>query len=302
MDITRRTFLRYCTISAAALGIDPLKLGLLREALANPGGPSVIWLKGSACDGCSISLLNRISDTAPLTAVNVLTDHINLIYHTNLMTFAGEPAAAALRQAYEAGGYVLVVEGGIPTAFDGHACMAYSYLGEDATMMDTVNRFGRRAAAVLSVGTCAAWGGIPASGSNPTQVVGVADLIGRPTINIAGCPAHPDWIVWAIVQLLIGAPMPLDTSGRPVALYRSHGRIHERCPRRDSPEAHSFGQDGICLENLGCRGKETRAMCTDRWNGKEGQGHWCIGVNAPCHGCVEPTFPGPESFYEEYDD
>jgi hydrogenase small subunit len=81
MAITRRRFFRYCSLSAAALGLDAGKLGLLQQALANPNAPVVIWLHGSCCTGCSVSLLNRISERVdePATVVEVLTQSINLV-------------------------------------------------------------------------------------------------------------------------------------------------------------------------------------------------------------------------------
>jgi hydrogenase small subunit len=300
MALTRRQFLRYCGCGAAAIGLDAFRLGLLREALANPDGPAVIWLKGSSCDGCSISLLNRIADTAPRTAAELLTDSVNLIYHNNLSSYCGEPGVAAMRHQYERGNYVLVVEGGIPTAFGGHACIAYRYAGRDVTFQEAIEQYAARASHIVCAGTCAAWGGIPASGSNPTQVVGVQQLTGLTTVNIAGCPANPDWLVWPIVQLLTGGPIELDSVGRPLALYENQWTIHDKCPRNGLTEASNFGQDGLCLRGLGCRGPSTFARCEGCWNGKAETGRWCIGVNAPCQGCVEPTFPGPESFSTEY--
>jgi hydrogenase small subunit len=130
-------------------------------------------------------------------------------------------------------------------------------------------------------------------------------VIGRSTVNITGCPANPNWVVSAIVRLLTGQSLTLDAHGRPTEIYGTEV-IHESCPRNPSNhpgkiEATSFGEDGQCLINLGCRGPATRARCEKNWNGLEGQATWCIGVNAPCHGCTEPTFPGPDSFYELYE-
>jgi NiFe hydrogenase small subunit HydA len=302
MAISRREFLKYCGISATAVGLDPLEIGLLKKVLANPAAPSVIWLQGSACVGCSISLLNRISDTAPATVTDVLVDSINLVYHPTLMSAAGETAVAALREVYENGNYILVVEGGVPTAFNGFACIAYSYDGKEVSFQEAVQEYAAHASHVVCVGTCASYGGIPASGLNPTEIVGVEDLISQTTVNIPGCPANPDWVVWAIVQLLLSNPVNLDAFGRPLDLFDVHGFIHDSCPRNQggANEATDFGQDGKCLIRLGCRGPHTKAKCEKCWNGKEGQGSWCIGVNAQCHGCVEPAFPGPESFFEPY--
>ncbi len=304
MNITRRDFLKYCGLSAATLGLTPLDLKSLAAVLARPDAPTVLWLHGSSCTGCSVSLLNYISDTGPHDIAEVLTSSINLAFHPTIMALSGEASAAALHQAAESGPYVLVVEGGIPTAFDGHACVVYSYNGHEVTMQEAVQRFAPKAAAILCVGTCSSFGGIPHANPNPTGVVHVRELTGLPTINISGCPANPAWVIWAVVQLILGHPIPLDSVGRPISLYHAHGLIHHSCPRNPAlggEEATSFSDcNHKCLINLGCRGPFTEAKCENCWNGKEGMGHWCIGVNAPCHGCVEPSYPGQQSFYEPY--
>lgn len=320
MVIPRRTFLRYCNFAAAALGLDVLHMATLQKALANPSAPSVIWLHGSSCTGCSVSFLNRISDKAgePATVADVLASSINLVYHATVMAAAGDTAAAALKRAQETGNFILVLEGAVPMAFGGRCCIAYSYNGVEVTHQQAVLELAAKALKIVCVGTCACFGGIPAAGSNPTQAVSVGKLTGRPTINISGCPANPDWVVWAIVQLLLGNSPALDDDNRPVALYNTgHSGaaepeiIHDKCPRNPlntgTETATQFGQYGLCLENLGCRGPHTKARCNKSWNGIGGHvfpaaspGHWCIGVNAPCHGCTEKTFPGPQSFYEPY--
>jgi NiFe hydrogenase small subunit HydA len=322
MSVSRRDFFRYCTYAAGALGLDLAGLAKLNQALANPNAPSVIWLQGSCCTGCSVSFLNRFSTKAgePATVDAVIANAINLIYHATIMAAAGESAAAILRRAYEEGNYILVVEGAAPLAFGGRTCIAYSYNGVEVTFQQTVQEMAAKASAVVSVGTCACFGGISAAPPNPTQAVSISSLIGRPTINISGCPANPDWVVWAIVQLLQGNNVVLDADGRPEALYKTTHTgtvavplIHDKCPRNPNvtsrPPVDDFGFNNECLQNLGCRGPVTKARCEAGWNGDGGHtaaypadhpGHWCIGVNAPCHGCVEKTFPGPESFFELY--
>ncbi len=334
MNISRRDFLKLCGLSAAALGLSSSKFGLLCEALANPTAPSVIWLHGSSCTGCSVSLLNRIADTAPTTVADVLTGAINLVYHATLMTPAGDPAVAELKRVYDSGQYVLVAEGGVPTAFSGGPCIVYSLHGQETTFQQAVQEMSARALAVVCVGTCASFGGIPASGvlpgsTNPTGIRSVRQLTGRQTINISGCPANPDWVCWAIVQLLLvlngtGSMPELDADGRPVALYATNlagapatPMIHDKCPRNllvnpAAPTAAAGFEDcdGRCLEDLGCRGPFTKSRCDGCWNAKASdpadppvarwRSNWCIGVNAPCHGCVEKTFPGPQSFYAPY--
>lgn len=326
MVITRRSFLRYCNLSAAAIGLDVLHLATLQKAMANPAAPTVIWLHGSSCTGCSVSFLNRISDKAgePATVADVVAGAINLTYHATIMAAAGDTAAAAIKRAQETGNFILVLEGAVPLAFNGRCCILYSYNGVEVTHMQAVQELAAKALYVLCVGTCASFGGIPASGSNPTQAVGVSELLGKPAtgtnrklINISGCPANPDWVVWAVVQLLLGHFPALDADNRPTALYNTGhtgaaeaALIHDKCPRNlglATVLATDFGENGNCLKNLGCRGPNTKSRCNKSWNGIGGHvypeaspGHWCIGVNAPCHGCCEKTFPGPQSFFEYY--
>lgn len=287
MEISRRDFLRYCGISAATIGLSSLDLGLLESALANPNAPTVIWLHGAGCTGCSVSFLNRISTQAPQTAADVLIDTINLTYHPTLMSLAGESAASVAQQAYQTGGYILVVEGGVPTLFNGATCFAWTLNGQEVTFMQAVSDMASRASKIVCVGDCACFGGVSATGPNVTGVKSVQAATGKATLNIAGCPAHPDWIVWAIAQLLNGASIPVDSYGRPTDLYGRY--VHGSCPRRSNPKATTFGVDNLCLRSLGCRGPATHANCpSSKWNGGV---NWCTESNAPCIGCAEPGFP-----------
>ncbi|MDF7826552.1 twin-arginine translocation signal domain-containing protein [Pontiellaceae bacterium B12227] len=318
MNFSRRRFLEYCGVAAGAIGLTPGDLAGLNEALANPSAPEVIWLHGSSCTGCSVSFLNRISDTAPETIVEVVAGAVNLTHHATIMTFAGESCGAVLEHAIKRGNYILVLEGGVPLAFGGHCCITYSYKGEEVTYAAAVSELALHASHVVCAGTCSSFGGIPAAGSNPSRVVSVSEHIGAGTINISGCPVNPNWLVWAVVQLLLGNPVELDEDNRPVALYQQMGgggggggggtrvweTIHQSCPRKSayiSNRATGFEDTvGKCLVDLGCRGQWTKAKCDSCWNGLEEQANWCIGVNSPCHGCVEPDFPGEQSFFTPY--
>jgi hydrogenase small subunit len=302
MKITRRDFLKFCGASAAALGLSGTDMLRLREVLADPNAPPVIWLQGSACTGCSVSFLNLISTTAPPTVADVLTNSINLIYHPNLMALAGDSAVAEVEKAYHDGGYLLAIEGGVPTKFKGNACWAWNYNGEDVTFQDAVVDLSSRAAGILCIGTCASFGGIPAAPPNPTGIKSVKAVTGKTTINIAGCPVHPNWVAWTVVQLLLGTSITLDSFGRPQQLFPGY-MVHDACWRRSKYDAglkaQSFGMDDLCLKDLGCRGPETIAICPlSGWNGGV---NWCIDANAPCLGCTSSTFPGPSPFYRSID-
>lgn len=298
MKITRREFLKTCGVAAAAIGLTSVDLAHLEEVLANPNGPSVLWLQGAACTGCSVSFLNRVSSSAPLSAASVLTDSINLVYHPNIMSLAGQSAVDEVRKVYNAGGYILAVEGGVPAAFSGGTCYAWTDNGEDVTFIQAVSDLAARASTILCIGTCAAWGGMAAAPPNPTRVKGVSEVTGRSTINIAGCPPHPDWIVGVIAQLLLGNSIPLDSRGRPTQFFSA--KLHENCPRHENDEVNTFGVDNRCLKKLGCRGPVTRCNChVDLWNNRQ---NWCIDANAPCIGCTNYDFPTGQSFRAIFDD
>lgn len=287
MEISRRDFMKYCSMAAAGAALSVSDLGLLEQALANPNAPTVIWLHGAGCTGCSVSFLNRISTSAPQTAADVLISSVNLTYHPTLMSLAGDSAAAMAMQAVRNGNYVLAVEGGVPTAFAGCTCWVWTFNGQDVTMFEAVNELAAKALKIVAIGNCASFGCVPAAPPNPTGIKGVKDATGRSVINLPGCPVHPDWVVWAIVQILTGASVSLDSYGRPTAFFSR--TVHDQCPRRETEEADTFGIDSRCLKHLGCRGPITRANCPNvKWNGAV---NWCVDANAPCIGCTEPTFP-----------
>jgi hydrogenase small subunit len=287
-QVSRRSFLKFCGVTTAGLSLDPFDLTGLNRALANPAGPTVLWLQGSGCTGCTMSFLDYISPTSPTDPADVLINFINLAYHPNLSPVAGESVVSVVNQVRAAGNFVLAVEGGVPRGFGGGACYAWSHDGVDVTFEQAIRDLAPRAAAILCIGTCAAWGGIPAAPPNPTSVVGVRALTGLTTINVAGCPPHPNWMVWTIAQLLAGRRITLDESGRPAALYST--TVHDRCPLKETDEINRFGVPRRCLKELGCRGPETRANCpTLKWNNGV---NWCVGAGAPCIGCTNRTFPG----------
>ena len=126
------------------------------------------------------------------------------------------------------GSYILAVDGGIPTAYKGHTCMLATNQGEEMTAMEALQRLAPNAAAVLAIGTCASFGGIPSRDLNPTGIVSVSELTGLPTVNIPGCPTHPDWIVWTIAHLFSGETLRLDDHNRPIELYGTP--VQKCCP------------------------------------------------------------------------
>jgi len=173
-------------------------------------------------------------------------------------------------------------------------------------MKSWVETLAKDALAVIALGSCAAFGGIPAAYPNPTQCRSVSEVlqakgINTPLVNIPGCPPHPDWFVGTVASILLsGLPKPedLDEHRRPKAFYGQ--TIHENCPRRayydENKFAKKFGDPG-CNYELGCRGPITHADCPLRlWNNKVS---WCVGCGATCIGCTEPGFFDISPLYEK---
>ena len=157
--LTRREFIKMSMAGAAALGLSPL-IQWPKLAQAYDMKPAVIWLEGQDCAGCTESVITYegIGD--------VILNVINIRYHETIMAAAGDVAIGALNDTITEGGYVLVVEGSIPLAENGDYCVV---AGE--TFKDTVARAALNAAAILPIGACATYGGIPKAG--PTDAQGV---------------------------------------------------------------------------------------------------------------------------------
>ena len=271
----------------------------------------VIYFQASACTGCAVTMLN----TASPTIKNVLIDqlapgvHINLKFHPVIMAAAGDLAIQAMEDTAkrQKGEYVLVVDGAVPTADGGVYGAVGERNGKPVSMQQRVEELAKDALAVIAMGTCASFGGIPAAPPNPTGCVSVQKFLAtkkitKPLINIAGCPPHPDWFVGTVAGIIMnGLPKAedLDDFLRPKLFYGK--LIHENCPRRacfdEGKFAKKFGDEG-CLYELGCKGPITHADCPIRhWNGGT---NWVIGAGAPCNGCTQPEFPNETApFYEK---
>jgi len=290
--VSRRSFIQLCgalmATAPAGLALTTNKSVLqVAQAIGKTKRPSVIWLHFQDCTGCTETLLRT---SAPDVA-HLILDVISLDYHETLMAASGAQAEAALRSAIaeNAGKYVLVVEGAIPTRDNG---IYMELAGKPA--VEVVRDVASKAAAVIAIGSCASWGGVPSADPNPTGAVGVDSVIsGKPLVNLPGCPPNPYNLLALVLEYVTMGRLPaLDEFGRPKFAYERV--IHENCPRRAHFDAGrfaaSFGDEGHrkgwCLYKLGCKGPITHAACSTR-HFNEIPGVWPIGIGAPCVGCTE---------------
>ena len=294
--ISRRSFLKFCAATASMMALPPSMIPTIANALEKARRPSVIWLSFQECTGCTESLTR--AHTA--TVESLIFDSISLDYHHTLQAASGHAAEAAREEAMKEndGQYLLVVDGSIPLDNPGYSTIAG--ISNYDMLMDTA----KGAAAIISVGSCAAFGGIPHAKPNPTGAVSVGDIIkDKPIINVPGCPPIPVVITGVLTHFLTFGTIPdLDNLGRPKTFYGQS--IHDRCYRRPFYDkglfAETFDDEGAkagwCLYKLGCKGPTTYNACaTAKWN--DGTS-FPIEAGHPCIGCSEPNFWDGGGFYK----
>lgn len=268
----------------------------------------VISIQGQNCTGCVTSTL---CSEYPSIKNILLQDLIpgfklDFVFHPTIMTASGNLAMEILEEAGKQKGFVLIVDGAIPTGDNGVYCVTGEKDGKKSTILDEVVELSKNAMLVIALGTCAAFGGIAAGKPNPTGAESVGDIllthkIDTPLVNIPGCPPHPDWLFGSIEEVLKKGleNVELDDLRRPKTFYGK--LIHENCPNRayfdEGKFAKKLGDKG-CLYELGCKGPITYSDCPTRhWNSKA---NWVIGSGAPCSGCTGPDFPDfVGDFYEK---
>jgi hydrogenase small subunit len=286
--VNRRDFLKLCTALAATMGLTPGAAAEMANAVTSPQRPPVIWIGAQECTGCTESLLRA---THP-TIENLLLNVISMEYHEVLSAAFGEQAEENKHRAIEQykGKYVLVVDGSIPVKDGGIYCMVAG-----KPIVEHIRDAAEHAAAVIAIGSCAAWGGVPASGANPTGAVSLQDVLpGKTVINIPGCPPNPHNFLATVAHIITYQRAPaLDDKNRPQFAYAR--LIHENCERRPHFDAGRFAKQfgdeghrqGWCLYHLGCKDPETYGNCPTLEFCDIGGGIWPVGIGHPCYGCNE---------------
>jgi hydrogenase small subunit len=288
--IRRREFLGFCATMAAALALPDKAAAQIAKAVVRTEKPILLWLEFQDCAGNSESFLRASRPTA----AEIVLDVLSLDYHETIMAAAGEQSRANRDRTVKerAGRYIAVVEGSIPTGADG----AYCTIGGESAL-EIARTVCGKAAATIAIGTCAAFGGLPAAAPNPTGALSVADAVPgvKNLINLSACPANVENLTALLVYYLTFKRWPpLDHYRRPLFAYGKS--IHDNCERRAHFDAGQYVElwgdaghrAGYCLYKMGCKGPVTFQNCPNiRWNGGT---NWPIGCGHPCIGCAEAGF------------
>jgi hydrogenase small subunit len=295
--ISRRSFLKFCSLTAASLGLGEAGAQQIAQAMQTKPRTPVIWLHGLECTCCTESF---IRSAHPL-AKDVVLSMLSLDYDDTLMAAAGHQAEEALEQtiAKYKGNYILAVEGNPPLADDGIYCIPGG-----RPFVEKLKHVAKDAKAIVSWGSCASWGCVQAAKPNPTRATPVHKVItDKPIIKVPGCPPIAEVMTGVVTYILTFDRLPeLDAQGRPKMFYSQ--RIHDKCYRRPHFDAGQFVEHfddagarmGYCLYKVGCKGPVTYNACSAlRWNDGLSfpiqSGHGCIG-------CSEDAFWDKGSFYD----
>ncbi len=287
---SRRDFMKWAGAITAMLSLPSSFTPLMADAIKVADRLPIIWLHMAECTGCTESLLRSANPSID----SLIFDHISLEYQETIMTAAGWQAEENLENSIKKykGRYILMVEGGIPSADTEH------YLtigGHGKTGKATAQEASENAAVIFAIGTCSAFGGVQAASPNPSNAIALSEVTNKTVINVPGCPPSEKNIVGTLMHYLLYGTLPaLDVYNRPKWAYRL--RIHDLCERRGHFDAGEFveqfgdegAKDGYCLYKVGCKGPYTFNNCSKQ---KFNQGtSWPVQAGFGCMGCSEPDF------------
>jgi len=296
--ITRRSFLKFCSLTASSLGLGPAFAPQIANAMENKPRIPVLWLHGLECTCCSESF---IRSAHPL-AKDVILSMLSLDYDDTIMAAAGHQAESIIDEIITdyKGEYILACEGNPPMNQEGMSCIIGG-----KPYVEQLRKASQNAKAIISWGSCASWGCVQAAKPNPTKATPIHKVSGlgnAPIIKVPGCPPIAEVMTGVVTYILTFGKLPsLDRQGRPLMFYSQ--RIHDKCYRRPHFDAGQFvekfddegARKGYCLYKMGCKGPTTYNACsTIRWNGGLS---FPIQAGHPCIGCSEDGFWDKGGFY-----
>ncbi|MCI4677440.1 HupU protein [Rhodoblastus acidophilus] len=272
---------------------------------------NLLWLQAGSCGGCTMSVLEQ---GASGWFAELKTFGLNLLWHPSVSEESGEEVLDILARI-ESGETlldILCVEGSILRGPQGTG-MFNRLSGTKRSLLDIACSLAKRAQYCVAIGSCAAFGGVPAGDPDPTDACGLhydgaeaGGALGRdyrsgkglPVINVAGCAPHPGWIMETLQALATHdlTAADLDALGRPT-FFAAH-LAHHGCSRNEFYEfkasARVLSERGCLMEHLGCKATQAIGDCNQRaWNG----GGSCTHGGFACISCTAPNFENGRNFH-----
>lgn len=243
--------------------------------------PTIVWYQAVTCNGNTHSLLSANS-----SKLELFLNSFDLIYHPSLTIDTTLDYILKLKNID-----FLLVEGAITSD------EKYYSINQSSTK-NILEKLSQKAKYIISVGSCASYGGVHKKFEQNSDILGVEEIIDtkkyknlkHEIVNLTGCPVHPEWILQTVFSLNSFGKMSLDDEKRPTELYSN--LAHHGCTRNEYFEwkvEGDFGQKEGCLfYDQGCRGPMTHSSCNKiLWNDVSSKTR----AGMPCIGCTEKDFP-----------
>jgi len=295
----------------------------LNQALADiqGTGPDVVYIAGQGCSGCITSFINSafFQDIGTLAL-----DTLDINFCDTIQAAPGvwldnveQTNSASLINLNAAGGYVLLVEGSCPVGKPaGNGSVGdYCHVGDivGATVgekfTDVLYELAQNAAAILTIGTCSSFGGIPAARgsetgatdtktfltltgteSTPSNAAAIAAARGgapvtKPIVRVPGCPPHPDWIVGTVLQYLAAPTALVGALNGDGAPYEYYGEYicnagpctwrYNNVMRNNQPKSNNSDFGTLDEVDGTYPAGNSRELGKNKW---KGAGLGCIGI------------------------
>jgi hydrogenase small subunit len=268
----------------------------------------LVWVQAGACSGDTMAFL---SSDSPNMVDFINSNNIEILFHPSLTTTTYDYLIYLAEQVKNGDMFldILCVEGAL--IFGPENTGRYDSI-KGIPKKNIIKDLTENTGVVFAVGTCASFGGIPASGVNTTSATGLQffgdekegpfppdwkSKWGLPIVNLPGCPVHPYILMGAIKSVILEKKLELDEYNRPKEYYSTI--IHQGCSRNEyyeyNIEEEEFGERGCLFFYLGCQGPYTFGVCnTVLWNGTSSKTR----AGVPCIGCTSPDFPIEEQFFK----
>lgn len=285
----------------------------------------LIWLSGAGCDGCSHGLMGAAEPSLEDLVLGNLPDAPRLVlihpqfgphffsqYRNPSRSTGsllpdyenywkpGESYETLLRRAVsgELHPFLVVLDGALYVEpGEGNGSFAQLGVGREGQPMTTASwlkLLAPQAEAVLAVGSCASFGGMPAAAvndeaANGVVVTGIADVLGKefrsqgnlPVVHLPGCAPAGEWMIetlhYIFLHLAHLVPLDLDEAGRPRWLFNKE--TYPLPPRADYPPAVEFDS-----------ARERKVACPVPVMGWVRGLGGCTRVGGGCLACTEPQF------------